>query len=100
MGRSWSLTTIQAASSCRMSSSWPTHWTASSSGCARCRVTPSISTVIRHPSLWGAGRPGSAQWSNTAENDAMHLEEQVHFLEGNFEHGGDIGGGVAAAVHA
>ena len=28
MGRSCSLTTIQAASSCRISSSCPTHWTA------------------------------------------------------------------------
>src|SRR5664280_237011 len=51
MGRSCSLTTIQAASNCRINSSCPTHWMESSSGWARCRVTPSISTVIRYPSL-------------------------------------------------
>src|SRR6185295_20079118 len=46
MGRSWSFTTSHAASNCRISSSCPTQRTFNSSGCARCRVTPSISTVI------------------------------------------------------
>src|ERR1035441_5778897 len=46
MGRSCSFTTSHAASNWRMSSSWPTQRTGSSSGCARCRVTPSMSTVI------------------------------------------------------
>src|SRR6185369_13550129 len=53
MGRSCSLTTIQAASNCRINSSCPTHWIESSSGWARCRVTPSISTVMCYPSLCG-----------------------------------------------
>ena len=57
MGRSCSFTTIQAASSWRISSSWPTHRTASSSGCARCRVTPSISTFIV-----GYVLPATAAW--------------------------------------
>src|SRR5436853_3917 len=90
MGRSWSLTTIQAARSCRMSSSCPTHCTASSSGWARCSLTPSISTVIGYPSLWGAARPRSGSTgSDTAEHDPMHLYEQFHFLEGKLQHGGD-----------
>src|SRR5215467_8878260 len=55
MGRSWSLTTIQAASNWRINSSCPTHWTVSSSGWARWRVTPSISTVMVYPSLCGIG---------------------------------------------
>lgn len=45
-GTSCSVTTIQAASRWRISSSCPTQRTGSSSGCARCRVTPSIATVI------------------------------------------------------
>src|SRR5689334_19093268 len=46
MGRSWGSMTSQAANSWRMTSSWPTQLTVSSSGCARCSATPSISTTI------------------------------------------------------
>src|SRR5579885_1184861 len=46
MGRSCGSTTSHAARSWRMASSWPTQVTVSSSGCARCRGTPSISTTI------------------------------------------------------
>src|SRR5438552_1878331 len=46
MGRSCGSTTSQAARSWRITSSWPTQLIESSSGCARCSATPSISTTI------------------------------------------------------
>src|SRR5579859_2682325 len=46
MGRSCGSTTSQAANNWRMTSSWPTQLIGSSSGCARCSATPSISTTI------------------------------------------------------
>jgi hypothetical protein len=45
MGRSRSSTTSQAARSSRISSFCPTQRTGSSSGCARCSVTPSMAMV-------------------------------------------------------
>src|SRR6478672_2116410 len=57
MGRSCSLTTIQAASNWRINSSCPTHWMESSSGWAKCRVTPSISTVMVYPHYAACGPP-------------------------------------------
>src|SRR5580765_4141136 len=42
MGRSRSLTTLHAARSCFNVSDWPTQRIGSSSGCARCKATPSI----------------------------------------------------------
>src|ERR1044071_5882322 len=114
MGKSWSLTTIQAASSWRMSSSWPTHWTASSSGCARCSVTPSISTVIVYPHYetrtgsrrkagiavaWGSSGPG-ATGSEIADHDAVDLEKKIDFLPRDAQRLGNRRRGLAVTVHA
>src|ERR1700730_11704381 len=90
MGMSWSFTTIHAASNCRINSSCPTHWTVSSSGWARCNVTPSISTVIALPLLSCTAEqrmnPGQKKSSNCpffleiTDQDPMYLQQQVDFL--------------------
>ena len=56
MGRSCSLTTIQAASNWRMSSSWPTQWMVSSSGCAEVqRYAFDFDRHMGYISLCGSG---------------------------------------------
>src|SRR5205823_12112023 len=104
MGRSWSFTTIQAASNCRMSSSCPTHWTASSSGWARCKLTPSISTVISyhhyaHNGMLTTGDLGRGS-GDASDHDSMHLNQQLDFLPRNLERCRNPFRRVACAMHA
>src|SRR5262245_43293343 len=109
MGKSWSLTTIQAASNWRMSSSCPTHCTVSSSGWARRSVTPSISTVMYLSLPGSAGGFRGGRWremrravasSNIADYDLMDLEQEIHLLEGDTEGGSDLTRRLATSVHA
>src|SRR5437879_6461380 len=89
MGRSWSFTTIQAASNWRMSSSCPTHETANSSGWARCRLTPSISTVISYHHYAHNGMRTTGDLcrgsGDASDYDSMHLNQQLDFLPRNLE---------------